>query len=999
MIATAALLLTLLGATPVATAGPEQTATAFYRAYGAGDLDALTALAEPRTAESLRKQLGRHLLTRCIHLLGSGVQDVRLDGELATVRIEALLAVQPRGGLETVERHDATLTMTQSPAGWRIASWRLRDEDVAEALIAATSEDERARIVSRNADALTPRLDALLGKRALALLNEGRLSESAALTSLITGIATGIGDERGLSDALGIDSARLRRPPKIDRKECMRRARQALALAESTRDPDVIGRALLRLSRAQVSETPWAQTSDAVERVLAIRDDIEDQSIVSLAAGQLSNYWADNGFPRRSLAYAGIARSIASSSGSKLALMNAEITIGMIYRGSGDYELAVLHLERGLHLAEETGFRDGQWQLRAEMAGAYRELGDTKRFLHYADLTLQPDAPADSTMTIEMALAMHFRDRHEPALAGLHAERAIAAAAHGADSRGIVPALMVLAEVRLTQARYSEALAAVARAEKEAGDPDRIDGGLIVARAYRGLHRTREAEEMYRAAIRKTEESSELLAGDDQQLRKYFAQRVANYAELADLLVAKGDVRGAFTASDESKGRTLLDSLQHQPRVVGDRMTDAEHGRERELVARVSALRDARDAPGRAALQESRSELDSFRAELRTSYDPLAPRTRAAVVTPEQLDDLLPDRRIAFLEYLITSSRLHVFVIRRGADGKVVVRVRTIPIERAALDSSVTRYATMLASRDFGYRSRARSLFDLLLKPVMRDLAGIDTVAIVADGTLWRLPFESLVSPDGRFVAQRFATLYAPSLAVYAQMTAKKKRPGERQPDRFLAFANPPVPRRTTAVSAGLRDGELEPLPDAEREVARIAKLYGAARSRLFVGADARESRLKQESGAYSVLHFATHGLFDDANPMYSHLLLAPSERGDDGLLEAWEMMRLDLHADLAVLSACETARGRYDAGEGMIGMSWALFAAGCPSTIATEWKVDSAAASDLMVAFYRRWLANPSVPFAKAAALRDARLKMLRDPARRHPFYWAPYVLIGSGS
>jgi CHAT domain-containing protein len=131
---------------------------------------------------------------------------------------------------------------------------------------------------------------------------------------------------------------------------------------------------------------------------------------------------------------------------------------------------------------------------------------------------------------------------------------------------------------------------------------------------------------------------------------------------------------------------------------------------------------------------------------------------------------------------------------------------------------------------------------------------------------------------------------------------------------------------------------------------------------------------------------------------MYAHIVLAQDARADDdGLLEAWEILRMDLHADMTVLSACETARGRVAAGEGIIGFSWALFVAGCPSSVVSHWKVDSASTAQLMVDFHKHLLAD-NHPFRKAAALRQAKLDMLRDAKWQHPFYWSAFVLIGAG-
>ena len=112
-----------------------------------------------------------------------------------------------------------------------------------------------------------------------------------------------------------------------------------------------------------------------------------------------------------------------------------------------------------------------------------------------------------------------------------------------------------------------------------------------------------------------------------------------------------------------------------------------------------------------------------------------------------------------------------------------------------------------------------------------------------------------------------------------------------------------------------------------------------------------------------------------------------------DGRLEAQEIMEMSLDADLAVLSACHTADGKISAGEGVIGMSWAFFVAGCRTTVVSQWAVNSEATSALMVHFYRG-LSNGQT---KAKALRNASLAIRQEARYRHPFYWAGFVAIGS--
>src|ERR1051326_3540752 len=178
---------------------------------------------------------------------------------------------------------------------------------------------------------------------------------------------------------------------------------------------------------------------------------------------------------------------------------------------------------------------------------------------------------------------------------------------------------------------------------------------------------------------------------------------------------------------------------------------------------------------------------------------------------------------------------------------------------------------------------------------------------------------------------------------------------------RLAAFGNPAIESARQRVASVHRAADLGPLPEAEAEVKTIARIWGPETA-VYVGRDAREDVAKREMTASRIVHFAAHGMFDDANPMFSQIVLAPGTgSSDDGVLQAWELMRLRLSADLVVLSACETARGRVGAGEGVIGLSWALFVAGCPTTVVSQWQVESSSTTELMLEFHRSLKAKSS--------------------------------------
>jgi CHAT domain-containing protein len=197
--------------------------------------------------------------------------------------------------------------------------------------------------------------------------------------------------------------------------------------------------------------------------------------------------------------------------------------------------------------------------------------------------------------------------------------------------------------------------------------------------------------------------------------------------------------------------------------------------------------------------------------------------------------------------------------------------------------------------------------------------------------------------------------------------------------------------------------------------------------ARVRVGADATESAFYEDAPRARILHVAAHAWADDAHPAYSGIVLSPtpgaagSPPADDGLVQAWEVARTRLRADLVTLSACDTGRGRWRRGEGIVGLARAFRLAGARTLLVSLWAVDDAATADLMTRFYARLLEGER----PAAALRGAKLSLMRgeDAPPDHdaatapapgdgtrgvgrrtraratgPAAWASFVLVGAG-
>jgi CHAT domain-containing protein len=296
----------------------------------------------------------------------------------------------------------------------------------------------------------------------------------------------------------------------------------------------------------------------------------------------------------------------------------------------------------------------------------------------------------------------------------------------------------------------------------------------------------------------------------------------------------------------------------------------------------------------------------------------------------------------------------------------------------------------MVAARDLRVLPEASALHTLLLGPGGPRVTGARRLVIVPDDVLWELPFQTLRSAAGRFVVETAAISYGASIGA---LRAEPRARTVRAQGAVLALGNPALANVAGGGPGTRGRAGLAPLPHAEREAREVARLYGGDSARAYVGAEATEDLLRHEAGRHRVVHLATHGILDDRSPMHSHVLLARgASPADDGLLEAWEVLSLALDADLVVLSACESGRGRVAPGEGLIGLSWALGVAGARTTIVSQWKVDSASTTALMLAFHRERRRGAST----AEALRLAAERLRKTPAYRHPFYWGGFVAVG---
>jgi CHAT domain-containing protein len=376
---------------------------------------------------------------------------------------------------------------------------------------------------------------------------------------------------------------------------------------------------------------------------------------------------------------------------------------------------------------------------------------------------------------------------------------------------------------------------------------------------------------------------------------------------------------------------------------------------------------------------------------------------QAEPVQPADLQDRLTSNQ-AFLSYVLADSSLFGFLISQE---------HFIPFSQK-IDSSLQQHIlgfqeslkSPTSRQDQAYRQQANSLYQFLLAPVAEWLEGKELI-IATDGPLALIPFEVLIKrlPEpGKAKPEKTAFLlheHAISYVFSASTWFQQYEQGHASNQQVLAFApafNPlesPVPFRRNRDLSEEQDtlrGGIAELRGARQELELIRNLLEV---KAFKGLEANEAAFKSLAPQYGILHLATHAMIDPEDALSSYLLLSPTDDSlEDNRLHAWELYNMQLQAQMAVLSACNTGSGELVEGEGVMSLGRAFAYAGVPSVVMSLWPVEDASTTEVMGYFYE----GLAEGMAKDEALRQAKLRFLDNapPDARHPFYWAGFVVQG---
>ena len=498
------------------------------------------------------------------------------------------------------------------------------------------------------------------------------------------------------------------------------------------------------------------------------------------------------------------------------------------------------------------------------------------------------------------------------------------------------------------------------------------------------------------------------------QVRDMYSSAVEVSYKLYEQNGDRSQLEEIFYFSERGKSRVLSELLQESNARSYSGIPDTLLQREQVLRSKITQLIIEIKQSNEASMQANTESLQDSLFQLNNRFRNYIKRLESEYpryfdlkymdqpVSLTALQRRLSEADETLIEYFDAGSSIYAIVVSPD-------HLDVVPLSKPDnFDEMVSAYLDRLRTGekldDYGFTIR-----EALFSPI-ESLISTSNLVVVSEGLLSSLPFETLprmLDESGApvdYLLDRYSIRYAYSASL--EQKIENQRNWGESGKSILAFA-PAFAGKDVVTEFRTADTlKVSPLPISRYEVRQIAELFeesngmfswlrgDQANANLYVDNQATERRFKAESDSYRYLHIASHAFVDSKNPGQSGILFQPDKQGggEDGVLYADEVYNMRLNAELVTLSACDTGRGTYIKGEGIIGLARPFFYAGARSLLVSLWPVSDRSTAEFMIGFYDRLLEG----MTKTEALRQTKLEMQQSVNFSHPRYWSSFVLIG---
>ncbi len=496
-----------------------------------------------------------------------------------------------------------------------------------------------------------------------------------------------------------------------------------------------------------------------------------------------------------------------------------------------------------------------------------------------------------------------------------------------------------------------------------------------------------------------------------EKIHTHFEKAIQVSLKLYDLKKDPKYLEQAYHFAEQNKAITLQESIQENLAKGFGGIPDSTLEKEKDLrieIAFYEKMIYEEKLKGENGETEQISKFDSIKFELKREYENLVEQLESdypkyhelkyknELPTVADIQNKLKEGE-ALLEYFVGEDNIFVFVFTKAG-----LEVVALP-KSEALAAKVEQFRNLInrapgagGKEDFrDFASLGYDLYQMILEEPLAIISkDMQKLIIVPDDVLTFIPFEVLLKEAVvsekvnyslnalSYLFEDYQISYSSSSALWLKNRSHIAGKGQKA---FLGFA-PTFGKPIADASRDCTSDELYSLNCNEGEIEAIRNLIGGD---MLAGLGAEKRGFEQLAPDFQILHLATHACVDDEDPMFNKIWLS------DDYVSNHDLYNLQLNADLAVLSACNTGSGKLVKGEGVQSLARGFLHAGCPSLVTSLWSVDDCATSDIMVHFYTHLKGGKS----KDEALRLAKMDYLNaaDKLHQHPYYWGAFVQIGN--
>ncbi|MBD2776397.1 CHAT domain-containing protein [Iningainema sp. BLCCT55] len=753
---------------------------------------------------------------------------------------------------------------------------------------------------------------------------------------------------------------------------------QALQIYREIKDRPGEGGVLGNLGATYGSLGDYQKAIDFNQQSLVIAKELGNRADEGGALGNMGIAYRYLGDYKKAIEFHQQELAIATEIGDRDSVGRVLGNLGVAYYNLGDYQKAIEFHQQRLAIAREIGDRAGEGRALGNLGNAYFELGNYQKAIefHQQNLAIAKEIgnrAAEARALGNLGNAYSELENYQKAIEFHQQNLAIT---KEIGNRALVGVrLLNLGNAYSGLGNYQKAIEFYEQSLAIAKEISvrKVEGVTLnnLGAALFYSWKFAEAEKVLKQGIEVWKSQRSRLGNRDDFKISIFEQQARTYRILQKVLIAQNQTDAALEVAESGRARAFVDLLASRldPNGNVSSSTDATIEQIKQIaksqnatLVQYSIIYDSFKTAGKQQAKES--EL----------YIWVIKPTGEAIFRKADFKPLWQKEKTN-LEQLVKISRRSI-------------SVRSVEIENVPKPNPENQKKCL------------QKLHEILISPIADLLPKKETdrVVFIPQESLFLVPFPALQNENGKYLIEKHTILTSPSIQVLDLTKKQHQKLGNKpiQTNKMLIVGNPIMPK--VPIKVGETPQQLPPLAGAEKEAIAIANLF---KIQPLIGKQATESTVVERLPQAQIIHFATHGLFDDIRGLDSSIALTPEnptslssplskeDKKRDGLLTADEILDLKLNANLVVLSACDTGRGKIT-GDGVIGLSRSLISAGTPSVIVSLWSVDDGSTAFLMTEFYQ----NLQRKMDKATALRKAML----DTKKKYssPSQWAAFTLIG---